>query len=187
MYGEILESTMKSLLGSLSLACILLIHRPMAHAKQAAQTSVTRWLRGEAAYNPQNPFARIVRGELPAYKVYEDSQVLAFLSLDQSVPGHVLVISKTSKAQNIMEMSPKDLTRVMLVVQRIARAEVKSLHADGVVIRQNNREAADQAVFHLHAHVVPHWDDAPPEFARAADGKLDRTAMAARIAAAIRN
>ncbi|MFA6232136.1 MAG: HIT domain-containing protein [Rhodanobacter sp.] len=178
---------MKFLLRKLALGCILLILLPTLHAGQVGPGNGSPWVTGEVAYDAQNPFARIIRGELPAYKVYEDKQVLAFLSKDQSVPGHVLVISKTSKAQNIMEMSPRDLTRVMLVAQRVARAEVKSLHADGVVIRQNNGAAADQTVFHLHVHVVPHWVDAPPAFARNANGKLDRSALAARIAASIRD
>ena len=179
---------MKFLPGSLALACILLIHLPTAHAAQAAAHSRgAPWVTGELAYDTQNPFARIIRGELPAYKVYEDDDVLAFLSKDQSVPGHVLVISRTSTAQNIMEMSPQDLTRVMLVAQRIARAEVTSLHADGVEIRQNNGAAAEQTVFHLHVHVLPQWDDEPPAFKRDADGKLDRVALAARIAASIRD
>ncbi|MEP6880958.1 MAG: HIT domain-containing protein, partial [Dokdonella sp.] len=125
------------------------------------------------------------RGELPAFKVYEDKQVLAFLSLDQAAPGHVLVISKTSKAQNILEMAPRDLARVMWVAQRVANAQVKALQADGVVIQQNNGAAGNQAVFHLHVHVVPHWAGAPPAFARDAHGKLDSTVLAARIAAAM--
>ncbi len=176
---------MKFLFRALAVACALLTHPLATDATPTARSSAPATLTGEVAYNPHNPFARIIRGELPAYKVYEDAHVLAFLSLDQSAPGHVLVISKTSKAQNILEMAPQDLVRVMLVAQRIARAEVKTLHADGVVIRQNNGAAGGQTVFHLHVHVVPHWQDAPPEFARNADGKLDRTAMAARIAAAM--
>jgi diadenosine tetraphosphate (Ap4A) HIT family hydrolase len=182
-----LKSTPKSLFRGLALGCLLLMHPPAARATQAARGHDRPWVTGEVAYDTQNPFARIIRGELPAYKVYEDGQVLAFLSKDQSQPGHVLVISRTSRAQNIMEMSPQDLTRVMLVAQRIARAEVRSLHADGVEIRQNNGAAANQTVFHLHVHVIPRWDDAPPEFARNANGTLDRPALAARIAAAIRD
>ena len=176
---------MKSLLGSLALACMLLIQPLMARALPAEQSSATAALAGEVAYNPQNPFARIIRGELPAYKVYEDAHVLAFLSLDQAAPGHVLVISKTSKAQNILEMAPRYLVRVMRIAQSIARAEVEAVYADGVVIQQNNGSAGGQNVFHMHVHVVPHWEGAPPEFARDADGKLNRAAMAARIAAAI--
>lgn len=176
---------MKYLFGSLALGCILLTPVPAASADRAPATAATTTASSEAGYDPQNPFARILRGELPAYKVYEDGHVLAFLSLDQTTPGHVLVISKTSKAQNIMQMSAADLTRIMLVAQRIARAQIKALHADGVVIRQNNGAAADQTVFHLHVHVEPRWNNETPGFARDSRGKLDRTALAARIAAAI--
>lgn len=177
---------MKYLLGCIALGGMLLAHPGITQAGQGAQlAAVPGWT--EAPYDPQNPFARIIRGELPAYKVYEDAHVLAFLSLDQTAPGHVLVISKTSKAQNIMEMSPQDLTRVMLVARRIARAEVVALHADGVVIQQNNGAAGGQTVFHLHVHVEPHWNGKPPAFTRNAQGRLDRRAIAARIAAAIRH
>jgi histidine triad (HIT) family protein len=176
---------MKYLFGSLALGCILLTHMPVANADRTPATAATAPASSDAGYDRQNPFARILRGELPAYKVYEDNHVLAFLSLDQTTPGHVLVISKTSNAQNIMQMSARDLPRVMLVVQRIARAQIRALHADGVVIWQNNGTAADQTVFHLHVHVEPRWDNETPGFARDSHGKLDRTALAARIAAAI--
>jgi histidine triad (HIT) family protein len=176
---------MKYLFGSLALGCLLLTHVPVANADQEPAVAATAPASSEAGYDEQNPFARILRGELPAYKVYEDSHVLAFLSLDQTTPGHVLVISKTSKAQNIMQMSAADLSRIMLVAQRIARAQIKALHADGVVIRQNNGAAAGQTVFQLHVHVEPRWQNKMPGFTRHSDGKLDRTALAARIAAAI--
>ncbi|MEO7936359.1 MAG: HIT family protein [Dokdonella sp.] len=176
---------MQSLLGCFALTCALLIHPRIAHALPPEQGSPSTTLGGASPYNPQNPFARIIRGELPALKVYEDKQVLAFLSLDQAAPGHVLVISKTSRAQNIFEMAPRDLARVMRVVQRVAKAEVKALQADGVVIQQNNGAAGNQSVFHLHVHVVPHWAGSPPAFPRDADGKLDSTVLAARIAAAM--
>lgn len=174
---------MKYLLLGLTASCMPLVYPLAAHADQAVNVPVPGWT--EAPYNPHNPFAEIIRGELPAYKVYEDAHVLAFLSLDQDAPGHVLVISKTSKAQNIMEMSPQALLQVMQVVRRVARAEVIALHADGVVIQQNNGAAGGQSVFHLHVHVIPHWNGKPPAFARDAKGKLDRQALAARIAAAI--
>lgn len=166
-------------------SCVLLIQPLVLQAAQVTGTTlaVPGWT--EAAYNSQNPFAKIMRGELPVHKVYEDAHVLAFLSLDQRAPGHVLVISKTSKAQNIMEMSPQDLIQVMLVARRVARAEVVALHADGVVIQQNNGAAGGETVFHLHVHVEPRWNGKPPHFALDAQGKLDLRAMAARIAAAI--
>ena len=90
---------MKCLLGSFALAYALLIHPPIAHALPADQSTALTTLDGAVAYNAQNSFARIIRGKLPAFRVYEDKQVLAFLSLDQAAPGHILVISKTSKAQ----------------------------------------------------------------------------------------
>lgn len=176
---------MKYLFGSLVLGCIALTHVPVANANGAPTAAATAPATNNTGYDPQNPFARILRGELPAYKVYQDDHVLAFLSLDQTTPGHVLVISKTSKAQNIMQMSARDLTRVMLVAQRIAKAQIKALHADGVNIRQNNGAAAGQTVFHLHVHVEPRWDNETPAFARDAHGKLDRAALSARIAEAI--
>ena len=128
---------MKYLLLGIAVSCMLLVHPLVAHADQVARATaaVPGWT--EAPYDPQNPFAKIIRGELPSDKVYEDAHVLAFLSLDQDAPGHVLVISKTSKAQNIMAMSPSDLIRVMLVARRIARAEVVALPAEGVVVQQN--------------------------------------------------
>jgi histidine triad (HIT) family protein len=136
------------------------------------------------AYDAQNPFARIIRGEADAQKVYEDAHVLAFLSLDQDAPGHVLVISKTSRARNILEMAPQDLVRIMLVAQRIAKAERIALATDGTILRQNNGTA--QTVFHLHVHVIPCWSGKPPRFAQDAQGQLDRKALAAKIASAMR-
>ena len=178
---------MKYLLGAIAATCMLGSFPVSAWSNQV--TAVTRAppTSADARYDPQNPFARIIRGELPADKVYEDAYVLAFLSLDQKAPGHVLVISKTSKARNIMELPAQDLVRVMLVAQRIARAERIALHADGVVVQQNSGAAAGQTVFHLHVHVVPYWNGKPPSFVQDAQGQLDRKAIAARIAAAIRD
>ena len=178
---------MKSLPGTIVAVCLLLslpVHGWPGSGSTAATAPSDST---NSRYDPQNPFARIIRGELPADKVYEDAHVLAFLSLDQKAPGHVLVISKTSKARNIMEISPRDLVQVTLVAQRIAKAERSALHADGVVIQQNNGGAAGQTVFHLHVHVVPYWNGRPPSFALDAQGQLDRKAIAARIAAAIRD
>ncbi|MFZ0871047.1 MAG: HIT family protein [Rhodanobacter sp.] len=145
--------------------------------------TVDRQLDGR--YDPQNPFAKILRGELPADKVYEDADVVAFLSTNQKAPGHVLVISKTSKARNILDMSPADLTQVMLVAKHVASAERIALGADGLIVQQNNGAAAGQTVFHLHVHVIPCWNGKPPSFARDKNGQLDRKALAARIAAAM--
>ena len=176
---------MKTRFASFMLCCILPTCGSLANADQAPAAAASTSAARDAEYNPQNPFARILRGELMTNKVYEDDYVLAFLSLDQTTPGHVLVISKSSKAQNIMQMSARDFTRVMLVAQRIAKAQIKALHAGGVVLRQNNGATGGQTVFHLHVHVEPRWDNEIPEFAHDANGKLDRTALAAKIAAAL--
>jgi histidine triad (HIT) family protein len=109
----------------------------------------------EGRYDTSNPFARILRGELPASKVYEDEQVLAFVSQGMRSRGHVLVISKTSRARNILEIEPEALSRVMAIVQRVARAQRAVFKADGIQVVQNNGEAGGQGVFHLHFHVIP--------------------------------
>lgn len=109
------------------------------------------------AYDPQNAFARIIRGDLPAAKVYEDVHVLAFMDTSPLTPGHVLVISKTSRARNLVEIAPRDLAHVMAVAARVARAELVALAPDGidgVRIMQNNGSA--QTVQHFHVHVLPH-------------------------------
>jgi hypothetical protein len=126
---------MKSLPGMIVVACLLLSLPVFAGPDSAAAPASADST--NSRYDPQNPFAKIIRGELPADKVYEGAHVLAFLSLDEKAPGHVLVISKTSKARNIMEISPQDLVRVTLVAQRIAKAERSALRADGVMIQQN--------------------------------------------------
>lgn len=154
-----------------------------ACAPQAAVRPLPAALAG--TYNPQNPFARIIRGELPAAKVYEDAHVLAFMDTSPLTPGHVLVVSRTSRARNLIEMAPRDLARVMAVAARIARAQLVALGPDGidgVRIMQNNGSA--QSVFHLHVHVLPHrrgvWatTGVPTPLS-------DLQPMAARIAAAM--
>lgn len=137
------------------------------------------------AYDPNNPFARIIRGELPAYKVYEDAHVLAFMDRAPMEPGHVLVISKTSKARNLLEMDPKDLARVMTVAQKVGRAEVEALGLEGFMLIQNN--GVGQSVPHLHVHVIPRVAGKPAYLAEnaPADPK-DLEAMAAKIRAAMK-
>jgi diadenosine tetraphosphate (Ap4A) HIT family hydrolase/pimeloyl-ACP methyl ester carboxylesterase len=106
-------------------------------------------------YDAQNPFAKIIRGELGQAKVYEDRRVVAFMDYSPAAPGHVLVISKTSKARNLLEMSDNDVKRLMRVARRVGRAEIAGLGADGFTIEQNN--AFSQSVPHLHVHVIPRY------------------------------
>jgi histidine triad (HIT) family protein len=106
------------------------------------------------SYDPNNVFAKILRGELPAYKVYEDDKAFAFLDIMPRAPGHALVLPK-SPARNILDVAPDDLAHVMRVAQRIARAGMAAFAADGVTIQQFNESAGGQVVFHLHVHVIP--------------------------------
>ena len=106
------------------------------------------------AYDPNNIFAKIVRGELPCYKIYEDDKALAFLDIMPRASGHALVLPK-APARNILDASVDDLAHVMKVAQKIAKASVEVFGADGVTIQQFNEQAGGQVVFHLHFHVLP--------------------------------
>ena len=113
------------------------------------------------AYDPDNIFARILRGDIPATKVWEDDHVLAFMDVFPQSEGHVLVVAKGSTARNILEIEPDELARVTEVVRRVAIGVEKALKPDGVTISQFNGEAGGQTIFHLHFHVVPRWADRP--------------------------
>lgn len=106
------------------------------------------------AYDPNNIFAKILRGELPCYKVYEDDKTLAFLDIMPRSPGHALVLPK-APARNILDVSPDDLAHVIKIAQKIAKASVEVFGADGVTVQQFNESAGGQVVFHLHVHVIP--------------------------------
>jgi histidine triad (HIT) family protein len=106
------------------------------------------------SYDPNNIFAKILRGELPCYKVYEDDKVLAFLDIMPRSPGHTLVLPKTP-ARNILDIGADDLAHVVTTVQRVAKAAMKAFSADGITIQQFNEGAGGQVVFHLHVHVIP--------------------------------
>jgi len=111
------------------------------------------------AYDPDNIFAKILRGEIPSVKVWEDDEVLAFMDVFPQSEGHVLVVSKTSKARTLLDMEPEVLTRLTAAVQRTARAVEKALKPEGFSLMQFNGEAGGQTVFHLHFHIVPRWAD----------------------------
>jgi len=107
-----------------------------------------------AAYDPNNIFAKILRGELPSHKVYEDDRAFAFLDIMPRAPGHTLVIPKAT-ARNILDVKPDDLAHVMAVAQKIAQTAMQVFAADGVTVQQFNEPAGGQVVFHLHVHVIP--------------------------------
>jgi histidine triad (HIT) family protein len=106
------------------------------------------------AYDSNNIFAKILRGELPCYKVYEDDKALAFLDIMPRAPGHTLILPK-APARNILDVAPDDLTHVVKVTQKIAQAGMQVFGADGITIQQFNENAGGQVVFHLHVHVIP--------------------------------
>jgi histidine triad (HIT) family protein len=108
-------------------------------------------------YDPQNVFAKILRGELPSYKVYDDAETFAFMDIMPRATGHTLVIPKTP-ARNLFDASPEQLAACMRTAQRIARATRTAFGAQGVTLQQFNEAAGGQVVFHLHFHVIPRWE-----------------------------
>ena len=126
-----------------------------------------------ASYDPNNIFAKILRGELPCYKVYEDDKALAFLDIMPRMPGHALVLPK-APARNILDIGADDLAHVMMVAQKVAKAAMKAFAADGITIQQFSEAAGGQVVFHLHMHVMPRHDGTAlmPPASRKEDGKV---------------
>ena len=109
------------------------------------------------AYDESNVFAKMLKGEIPCHKIYEDEDTLAFLDIMPRSDGHALVITK-EKARDLFDISPAALARLMAVVQKLAPAIQKAMSADGVLIQQFNGAAAGQTVFHLHVHIIPRKD-----------------------------
>ncbi len=105
-------------------------------------------------YDPNNIFAKILRGELPAHKVYENDKAFAFLDIMPRAPGHALVIPK-APARNILDIATDELAELIKATQTITRAAMKAFAADGITIQQFNEPAGGQVVFHLHVHVIP--------------------------------
>ena len=137
------------------------------------------------AYDDNNVFAKILRGELPCHKVYETDRVLALMDVMPRGDGHVLVIPK-AKARNILDVAPGDLADLIQAVQIVAKASKRAFGADGITIQQFNESAGGQVVFHLHVHILPRWEGVPlrPHTGAMADpARLQE--QAARIAAAL--
>jgi len=110
-----------------------------------------------ADYDPDNIFAKILRGEMPCYEVYQDDKTLAFLDIMPRVDGHALVIPN-APSRNILDIAPADMAAVMETAQKIARAQMKAFSADGITIQQFSETAGGQLVFHTHVHVLPRHD-----------------------------
>jgi histidine triad (HIT) family protein len=109
------------------------------------------------AYDSSNVFAKILRGEFPCHKIYEDEHVLAFLDIMPRAPGHTLVIPK-APARNILDVTDEDYMHVARATRRIARAAMSAFKADGITVQQFNEAAGGQVVFHLHVHIMPRHD-----------------------------
>lgn len=137
-------------------------------------------------YDPQNIFAKILRGEMPCVKIYEDNNIISFMDMFPQSKGHCLVLPK-APSRNLLYTSPKDIGRLFGGVQRIAVAAQKALKPDGIVITQFNGETAGQTVFHTHVHIIPRYEDAKPS-AHSTGEMADMTVLeplAAKIRAAL--
>jgi histidine triad (HIT) family protein len=140
----------------------------------------------DGTYDAGNIFAKIIRGEMPAVRVFEDDHVLAFMDVFPQAKGHTLVVPKHSTARNFLEEAPEVVGPLMLGVQRVARAVRAALNPDGLVITQFNGATAGQTVYHLHFHIIPRWDGVP--LGRHGEGMADvdkLKVLAGQIAAKI--
>lgn len=137
------------------------------------------------AYDNNNIFARILRGEIPSHRVYEDDHALVIMDAMPQAPGHTLVIPK-APSRNLLDADPSTLTNIIPVVQKIANAAQEAFEADGVFVCQFNEAAAGQSVFHLHFHVIPRHEGTPlkPHSGQMEDGGI-LAANAEKIRAAL--
>ena len=108
------------------------------------------------AYDPNNVFMKIMRGELPSHKVYEDEHTFVFMDIMPRTEGHVLIVPKNG-SRNILDANPADLANAIRTVQKVAEAAMTAFKADGVSIAQFSEPAGGQVVFHTHFHVLPRW------------------------------
>ncbi len=133
-------------------------------------------------YDPNNIFAKILLGEIPCTKVYEDADTLAFMDIMPRCEGHTLVIPKTP-ARNVLDASPAQLAACMATVQKIAKAQMKAFGAGGITIQQFNEPAGGQVVFHIHFHVMPRHEGIALQ---PHTGKMEDAAVLAANAAKIK-
>ncbi len=134
------------------------------------------------SYDTNNIFAKILRGEIPAHKVYEDDATLVFMDVMPQSAGHALVVPKMA-SRNLLDADPVALARVLPVVQKIAIASKAAFVADGIQIIQYNEAAGGQSVFHLHFHVIPRHDGAG---LRAHAGQMEKPEVLAANAEKLR-
>ena len=137
----------------------------------------------DGVYDPDNIFAKIVRGDMPSAKVFEDHETMAIMDVFPQGRGHTLVIHKQAHARNLLDVEPAPLQTLILTVQRVTRAVRAALKPDGVFVAQFNGAAAGQTIYHLHFHVIPRWDGAP--LGRHAGGGMADMGELTRLAEAI--
>ena len=141
----------------------------------------------DGTYDAGNIFAKILRGEMPAVRVFEDEHVYAFMDVFPQSRGHTLVIPKHSTARNLLEEAPEVLQTLILGVQRVTRAVRAALNPDGIVVTLFNGAASGQTIYHLHFHIIPRWEGVA--LGRHAGGGMADMAelkdLAAKIAAKI--
>ncbi len=137
------------------------------------------------SYDADNVFAKILRGELPAHRVYEDAQTLSFMDIMPRCEGHTLVVPK-GPARNLLDATPEQLAACMATVQLVGRAVMQAFNAPGLTVQQFNERAGGQVVFHLHYHLLPRHDGVAlgPHTGKMADQDL-LAAHAAKIREAL--
>ena len=133
-------------------------------------------------YDSSNIFAKILRGEIPCHKVYEDSDAICFMDVMPQGPGHALIVPK-APSRNMLDADPAVLAKLLPLIQKIAKASKAAFGADGITVMQFNEPAGGQTVFHLHYHVIPRFDGAP---LKSHSGKMEDPAILAANAEKLR-
>ncbi|MCP1468490.1 histidine triad (HIT) family protein [Sphingobium sp. OAS761] len=140
----------------------------------------------DGTYDEGNVFALIIAGKIPCTRLYEDDDTLAFLDIMPQTRGHALVISKWSKARNLLEMEDEAIAQVMACARKVAVAIRKALDPDGIQIAQFNGAPAGQTIFHTHVHILPRWEGDPKGFATHGQGEAADKAVLEALAEEIR-
>ncbi len=141
----------------------------------------------KGTYDPDNIFAKVLRGEMPCVKVYEDDHTLAFMDVFPQSRGHMLVIHKQEQARNMLDVSTDGLAQIMASVQKLTRAAEQALSPDGIIITQFNGAPAGQTVFHLHFHIIPKYEGDLRAHASGGMADMDELATIAELVKASLN
>ena len=137
------------------------------------------------AYDNSNIFAKILRGEIPSHKVYEDDDAIVFMDVMPQTPGHTLIVPK-AQSRNLLDADPAVLAKIMPLVQKVSLAAKEAFNADGISIAQFNEPAGGQTVFHLHFHVMPRYEGQPLQLhARQTEDAAVLAANAEKLKAAL--